>query len=134
MFDVMIGLKDVASVETFPEAFRIFFAEVKKMVREGVSLYVLEQTNFIALRRKLGGDEVLMPMNISQAGKFAHEKGLIRVEDEKECLADPMPEMKEEEVLQAFVKATDDNVQFEIDGLEKLAKFATRVQECPEIE
>lgn len=125
LFDVTIGLNNIASVESFPEAFKLFFTEAKKMAQESASMMVVEQTSFIVFNGEVAGKTVRLLMNIKQVGEFAYEKGLLKFDEnqQKEFLADPMPEVDDEEVIQAFCRATDENVQFELDRLGRLAEI-----------
>lgn len=58
MFTVIIGLEDVGVVQTFGEAFKLFYTKVIEMVQQGTSLMALETTNSMTFR--LGAETHVM--------------------------------------------------------------------------
>lgn len=84
-FKVQIGLEDVGQFEKFTDAFRFFYAEIKKFIAGGTSWQALETTNFITLCT----DGFNGPMDFYTARDFAYEIGLLVGNGELQEIEEP---------------------------------------------
>ncbi len=73
MYKLTIELKEVGEYKTFSEAFRELYERVKKMLKDGMALFTLEQTIFIETEI----DGIKCPLGFYDARDLACEIGLL---------------------------------------------------------
>src|SRR3989344_7797337 len=98
-YAVMILLEEIGSFDSFTEAYRLFHEKIMEQIKQGGSLMLFEQTNFIVLKKGLGE----VPATIFQVIDLAKRFKLVT---EKGDLIDPSPEIPAEEIEAAFREVT----------------------------
>lgn len=106
-FVVCVGNNIPPEHPTFEAAFVAFFDEVKAMVIRGTSWQVLETACWIEgiFESEVNGKIARGPLYFYDAKDFAHDVGILVETDGKAVIADPLPSVPLEKVIDVYTEA-----------------------------
>ncbi|HEY4484480.1 MAG TPA: hypothetical protein VI978_02020 [Candidatus Paceibacterota bacterium] len=115
-FNVVVAMENVGSLESFGEAFKVFFEKVKKLVAEGMSCRVLKTTCWIEYAGAV--------MYFYDARDLAYKVGVLKGHGE---LVEPLPKVDPQVVDIAFAEVGLKQAEQLFVELENFVKFDEKV-------